>query len=370
MTLLCFLLLLASPENERLLLGKSPFFRIEGMERARRAGDVALLQRAARSNHWDARRAAALALGSGTPVALLKDPVAVVRAAAIEALDTTAPEDALWLRTRDPDSAVRAAAAWALRDASRKSNLKRLLDDPVLDVRLAAMAAMGRRRELLRLARDKDLGTALGALAALGRCGDASAAGTLLRDLGKSIKSSSRKRMVFVDSTATADYARARAVGEMARRDVSVGGRSVARRLRKLVDGANLQGRAGIVLSEAVAAGRDAEAARRIVDAQVRARKQSTLPFHAINFVLRGGMHAFAREPWPELAPLLLPLLADRDVHVRRAVAEALHGDAARLALGDRDAPVRAIGCARIGKQAPLLAALRDPEPSVRVAAI
>ena len=62
MTLLLSLLLLASPESERMLLGPSPFFRHEGMVRAVREGDRDLLERAARSARWDSRRMAALGL--------------------------------------------------------------------------------------------------------------------------------------------------------------------------------------------------------------------------------------------------------------------------------------------------------------------
>ena len=52
---LLVLLLLLSPETERLLLGESPFFRHEGMERARAEGDKELLRKAAMSTQWDAR---------------------------------------------------------------------------------------------------------------------------------------------------------------------------------------------------------------------------------------------------------------------------------------------------------------------------
>ncbi|MCK6460775.1 MAG: hypothetical protein L6Q95_12895, partial [Planctomycetes bacterium] len=117
------LLLLLSPEAERLLLGESPFFRQEGMERAVAEGDVELLLRAARSPLWDARRLAAEALGPRTPPGLLKDPVAVVREAAVRALGTAAPEEALLLLLADKDDAVRAEAAWAMRDGPSKRAL-------------------------------------------------------------------------------------------------------------------------------------------------------------------------------------------------------------------------------------------------------
>jgi HEAT repeat protein len=369
MQVLCALLLFLSPETERLLLGPSPFFRYEGMERARRAGDVALLAHAAQSPQWDTRRLAAIALGPRCPETLVDDPVAVVRAAAIESLDLAIPRDVLLKHVKDTDDAVRAAAVWALRASNVQSRLRPLLKDPAPSVRLAAMGAMNRRSELLRLAKGtgKDFGMAVGALGVLGRSGDASAAGTMLRMLDRAVQ---EKQRIFDDPKVSADLALARAVGEMARRGVQVGGRPVRDQLRRLVAKADMKGRAGLILAEAVAEARDAESARRIIDGQIVARKKSRMPYSSINFVFRGGMHAFARRPWPELAPLLLPLLASRDVVVRRAVAEALHGDAARLALRDPDAQVRAIGCRRLGKQKPLLGALRDPEPMVRIAAV
>jgi len=369
MNLICALLLFASPETERLLLGPSPFFRAEGMERARAAGDAKLLEKAAASKHWDARRLAAIALGPRTPKSLLDDPVATVRAAAIAALDTHAPEEKLLALAGDEDDAVRAAAVWALRDASVKSKLRDALDDPFVSVRVAALATTGRRRTLLRLARGDDAGEAVAALAALGRAGDASAAGALLRRLQQAVSGSKKKRFDFGGAIST-DAALARAVGDMARRGVVVGGRPVLEKLRKLIADSDLDGRAGIVLAEAAAAARDAESARRIVDGLLRARKESTLPFQAINHVFLGGMHAFAREPWPELAPLLLPLLSERDPMVRRAVAGALYGDGARLSLRDGDARVRAAGCARVGKQAPLLRMLSDDNARVRTEAV
>ncbi|MHC4449430.1 MAG: HEAT repeat domain-containing protein [Planctomycetota bacterium] len=370
MTVLCALLLLCSPETERLLLGPSPFFRHDGMERALREGDLALLGRAAASPHWDARRLAAQALGARAPASLLRDPVAVVRAAAVAALDSRADASQLLALLADPDDAVRAHVVWALRDAQVGSKLRGALKDPFVSVRVNAMAATGRHRELLRMARRDDLGLAVAALAALGRGGDASAAGVLLRRLQEAVAASKKQRFAFAHADASADYALARAVGEMARRGIVVGGRPVADKLQRLITKAELSGRAGVILAEAAAGARDAESARRVIDGQIRARKKSTLPFEAINFVFRGGMYAFAREPWPELAPLLLPLLAERDPIVRRAVATALHGDAARLTLRDKDAETRAIGCMRIGKQKPLLAMLQDDDPRVRSAAV
>jgi len=371
MNLVCALLLLCSPETERLLLGPSPFFRYEGMERARRDNDLEILGRAAQSGQWDARWLAALALGPRTPESLVGDPVAVVRAAAIRSLDVALPDSVLIAKLTDPDDAVRAAAAWALRASRVNSRLKPLFTDRFASVRLAALGAAQRRNDLLRLAGGDDLGMAVGALGVLGRSGDASAAGTLMRQLEKRVASmKTNRRHGSFESPIVPDLALARAVGELARRGVAVGGVPVAKRLRRLVARADLLGQAGIVLSEAVAEARDPEAASRIIDGQIRARKTSTIPFASMNFVFRGGMHAFARRPWPELAPLLFPMLSDRDVVVRRAVAEALHGNAARLALRDSDAQVRAIACERVGKQPPLLVALRDPAPLVREAAL
>ncbi|MHC5044794.1 MAG: HEAT repeat domain-containing protein, partial [Planctomycetota bacterium] len=124
------ILLLLSPETERLLLGPSPFFRAEGMERALREGDNELLLRASKSPHWDARRLAAIALGKHTPPRLLRDPVAVVREAAVRALDRRAPAADVIVLLKDEDDAVRAAAAWALRGTETKRPLQALLRDP------------------------------------------------------------------------------------------------------------------------------------------------------------------------------------------------------------------------------------------------
>jgi len=371
MPLLCALLLFCSPETERLLLGPSPFFRYEGMERARREGDLELLGRAAQSGQWDARWLAALALGPRTPESLVNDPVAVVRAAAIRSLDVTLPESVLIAKLKDPDDSVRAAAVWALRTSSVASKIKPLLKDPSVSVRLAAMGASGRRRDLLRLAHGNDLGLAVGALGVLGQSGDASAAGTLIRQLEKRIRTMKpKKHLAYTEIPVGPELALARAVGELARRGVTVGGLPVTERLRRLVGRSDLLGRAGIVLAEAVAEARDAEAAQRIIDGQIRARKTSTLPYTSIDFALRSSMHAFARRPWPELAPLLMPILSDRDLGVRRAVAEAMYGEAAKFALRDEDPGVRAIACSRVGKQKTLLVALHDPAPIVRAAAL
>ena len=126
MHVVCALLLLLSPETERLLMGPSPFFRFEGMQRALCEGDLELLGRATQSAQWDVRLLAARALGPRTPVQLVDDRVAVVRAAAIEALGVTVPEKKLIERLGDDDDAVRAAAAWALRFTQSPSRLRPL----------------------------------------------------------------------------------------------------------------------------------------------------------------------------------------------------------------------------------------------------
>ena len=371
MHFVCALLLLLSPETERLLMGPSPFFRFEGMQRALREGDLELLGRATQSGHWDVRLLAARALGPRTPIQLVDDPVAVVRAAAIEALGVTVPEKKLIERLGDDDDAVRAAAAWALRFTQSPSRLRPLLKDDAVSVRFAALVATKRHRELVRIAGGKEFGLAIAALGALGRGGDASSAGTLMRLLERRVMAMKSKRhLLYAEIPVSTDLALARAVGEMARRELVVGGRPVLARLQKLVAKADMQGRAGAVLAEAVAAARDPEAARRVIDGQIRARRKSTLPYNSINFAFRGGMHAFARRPWPELAPLLLPMLADKDPVVRRSVAEALYGDVARIALRDSDAGVRAIACRRVGRQKPLLRVLHDRAPEVRIAAL
>ena len=167
MLLLASVLLLASPEAERLLLGPSPFFRREGLEQAVRANDWALVEKAARSKHWDARRLAAEALGAKVPPELLKDPVAVVREAAVRALDTKAPLDLVLPLLRDKDDAVRASAAWALRGRRASRQLRPLLRDTSPTVRYAAMAALGRTNDLLSLAKRPSLAVSVPALSSL-----------------------------------------------------------------------------------------------------------------------------------------------------------------------------------------------------------
>lgn len=370
---LLLLLVPASPESERLLLGPGPFFRQEGMERALREGDEALLLRAAKSPQWDARRLAAIGLGPKAPPELLDDKVAVVREAAVRALDAAAPEERLLALLGDRDDSVRAAAAWALRARASKKELRALLRDPSPTVATAALAATGGFGQLRSLARSPRLDEAVPAIEALARAGGPAEAAALLAELSKAVREAGRKEapLLYLRDEPDTDLAVARAVGDLARRGVAPGGKSVATHLRKILDGVSFDGFGSdaILLAEAVAGARDAEAARRILDAQLRASRGSTLPRAWFEPAIRGILHAFAREPWPELAPLLLPLLADPDPGVRLAVVGALHGDAARPALRDADPAVRAVACAQVGKASPLLDALRDPDARVRAAA-
>jgi len=364
------LLLLLTPETERLLLGPSPFFRHEGAQRALRDGDIALLHKAARSNFWDARRLAATALGKKAPVAMLEDPVAVVREAALRALGTDAPADAVVRLLKDSDDAVRAAAAWALVGRAASRDLRPLLRDPSPTVRIAALAAMGRVSELRVLSTKPSLGVAVAALHALGEVGNSSTAVSLLTRLNGIVKAAAKyKTLIYLREQPSVDIAVARAVGDLARRGVRPGGKSVGEVLRKIIDRSELRGSVAIILAEAVAGARDPEAARRLLDAQIRARRSSTVPNRYWDPALQGMLHALAREPWPQLAPLLFPLLEDRDRAVRLAVVEVLHGASALLGLRDPDPVVRAAACARITRLKSLRGAAADESPVVRVAA-
>jgi len=361
------LLLTGSPETERMLLGPSPFFRREGLERAVRAGDWELVARAARSIHWDARRLAAGALGPKTPPQLLKDPVSVVREAAARALDRFAPRDLLVELLKDHDDAVRAAAAWALRDRRATRELKPLLRDPSPTVRYAALAAMGRFNDLLSLSKRSRLSVSVPALAALGRCGGASVASQLVARLSRAVKAADKSKMLlYYREQPMADIALARAVGDLARREVVAGGKPIGKLLGRIIDRNPLNGSGGILLAEAVAGARDAEAARRIIDAQVRARKTSTRLDRYFDPAIRGVLHAFSREPWSGLAPLLYPLLDDRDLSIRLAVIEALHGDAALPGLRDGHAPVRVAALERVMRLKAIVAAADDGSPEVQ----
>ena len=363
------ILLLLSPETERLLLGPSPFFRAEGMERALREKDYELLLRASKSPHWDARRLAAQALGKSTPVRLLGDPVAVVREAAVRALDRRAPAEAVIALLGDGDDAVRAAAAWALRGTESKRALQPLLRDPVPSVRFAALAATGHFARLRTLAARDELAVAVPALAALGGAGGNAEAAFGLARLKRSLAAAARMRVpIYEQQVPTSDLALARAVGDMARRDLQPGGHDLRGLLRKLVRETPLHTPAALLLAEVIAGARDAEAARLLLDAQLRARAKSTLPNARLDPGLRAMLHTFSREPWPELAPLLLPFRNHRSVSVRLAVAEALVGNAARPALVDADPRVRAVACSRVGRLKPLIGMLKDPDGLVLIA--
>jgi HEAT repeat protein len=361
------LLLLLSPETERMLLGPSPFFRREGIERALRLGETELIVRAARSRHWDARRVAAAAMGPEAPLELLKDPVAVVREAAARALDTHAPPEALIPLLKDPDDAVRAAAAWALRGRREKRHVKPLLQDESPGVRLVALAALGRNGDLIAMSKRDSLAEAVPALALLGEVGGPAEAANLISRLAKAVKYADKQRdLLYYWDVPRSDIALARAVGDLARRGVSPGGKSVAALLRKIIDKNSLARSGGILLAEAVAGARDAEAARRIVEAQIRARKTSTLVNSYFDPALRGVLHAFSRSEWVGLAPLLYPLLDARDATVRLAMIKALHGDAALPGLRDPDPRVRVAALRRVRRLKSLVEMAGDTSPAVQ----
>jgi HEAT repeat protein len=363
------ILLLLSPETERLLLGPSPFFRAEGMERALREKDYELLLRASKSRHWDARRLAAIALGKNTPPRLLKDPVAVVREAAVRSLDRHAPAADVIALLQDEDDAVRAAAAWALRGTDSRRPFQPLLRDPVSSVRFAALAATGNFARLRTLAAKDDLAVAVPALAALGGAGGSGEAAFGLARLKRALSVAAKRRVpVYEQQVPKSDMALARAVGDMARRDLQPGGRDLRELLLKLVRDTPLHSPAALLLAEVIAGARDAEAARLLLDAQLRGRARSTLPNARLDPGLRAILHTFSREPWPELGPLLLPFRNHRSVSVRLAVAEALVGNAAGPALRDVDARVRAVACSRVGRLKPLIAMLKDPDAQVLIA--
>jgi HEAT repeat protein len=164
------------------------------------------------------------------------------------------------------------------------------------------------------------------------------------------------------------DLALARAVGHLAQRGLRAGGRDLRPQLLKLVERTALDSPAAMLLAEVVAGARDPEAARLVLDAQLRARKRSTLPNAYLDPAVRGILHAFSREPWPEFAPVLLPFLSHKSQSIRLAVAEALVGNAARPVLRDPHPAVRAVACARVGRLKPLIGMLKDPEPAVLIA--
>ncbi|MHC4930733.1 MAG: HEAT repeat domain-containing protein [Planctomycetota bacterium] len=365
MVILTGLLLLLAPETERMLLGPSPFFRQEGMERARREQDFELLKMAARSTVWDARRLAAEALGARTPHELLKDPVVVVREAALRALADQAPTELVVPLLRDPDDAVRAAAAWAMVGRRTRKGLAPLLRDSSPTVRVAAMAALGHHSALLSLAKKRDPGVAGPALYALGRAGGTGEAAALVARFRKVLKTLSRSGTPrYLRSEPGPELALARAIGDLARRGL------LARDdlLRRLVGKGPVSGSAAVLLAEAIAGARDPDAARVILDLQLRTRRTSTRPNAHFDPAVRGVLHAFSREPWPQLASLLVPLLEDSDPRIRVAVVEALRGISVIPAMNDSHPAVRAAACARVGKLKPLLDRAFDPSPAVRIA--
>ncbi len=371
--LLLLLSALASPETERMLLGPSPFLRNEGMERAVREQDWGLLARAAGSTAWDARRLAALGLGPRTPPELLKDPVASVREAALLGLDLLAPEQMVLPLLLDEDDAVRTAAAWALRGRGDGAALRALHGDATPMVAATALAASGQFARLRTLAAARELDVALPALLLLGRGGDSADARYLFARLEKAIKEAGSKRapLIYFRPDPNPEAAISRAVGELARRGVGFAGKPIADHLRRLAAAApaSSKGSDVLLLAEAVAGARDAESARLLLDRIVRLMKGSTLPSAYWEPAVHGVLHALAREPWPELAPLLVPLLEEREESIRLAAVSALAGAAARVALRDRSPLVRAAACAQVGSLEDLTGALADKDPGVVAAA-
>jgi len=364
------LLLLGSPETERMLLGPSPFFREEGLRRAVAESDQALIEAAARSPHWDARRLAALALGSRCPRELLDDPVAVVREAAVRALDTACPPERLGELAKDEDDAVRAAVAWALRATRAHRALRELRRDPSITVQVTALAASGRFSDLKTMATRRELPLAVPALWALGRAGREAEASFLVSRFSRAVRDAAKEKLpLYLRNDPEPDVALARAVGDFARRGIAPGGKSIASLLRKIAEDSGLEGSAPLLLAEAIAGAQDAAAAQQVLDSQIRIRKTSTLPDAYYQPALEGMVHAFGREDWEALSPLLLPALEDRDPAVRLAVMRVVHGPSALLGLRDADPAVRAAACERVDRLKALRAALLDTSPAVQAAA-
>ncbi|MCZ6788277.1 MAG: HEAT repeat domain-containing protein [Planctomycetota bacterium] len=378
MTAAALVLLLFAPDSERMLLGQSPFFRKEAVERAVRDGDRGLLVRAAHSEHWDARALAAEALGHDTPPDLLDDRVAVVRAAALRALGTRAPKSKAIALLTDPDDAVREAAAWALLGRRAGHHLGKLRKDDAVSVRMAVLAAVGDFPRLKRLATRRDPAVAVPALIALGRAGGSGEGSFLISRFSRAVESRRKeKTLLFYEAEPSVQLPLARAVADLGRRKVRVRGKSVAALLRKISERTDLGGSAGVLLAEAAAGSGDAELARRILDAQLRARRTSTRPDAFFAPALSAILHSFAREPWPELAPMLLPFLERRDVKkgvpdlagpfVRVGVVRALQGDSALPALRDPHPAVRAAACLRVRRVEALANMVTDPDTNVLV---
>ncbi len=333
-----------APDAERMLLGASPFFRHEGMERAQADQDWELLRRAAAKGPWDARRLAAIGLGPRTPHALLRDPVASVRLAAVEALDNGAPEFELRRLASDKDDAVRAAVAWALRTTRQRTGLRALSRDPSPAVRRAASAALGDFTRLRRDAQSEDPGVAVPALLWLGRAGGSTEAGLLIRRLRKVLRAKVRPRDIGKPTTV---IPLARAVGHMARRGVNAAGRSVAGMLRKLAAEAPATLPAWLVLGEAVAAARDEQAARLALAGALQGRDQAVAADIVANAALAGLLFAMTRRPWPEIEDALKPYLTHKHPAVRAAGVRALSPAKAKAFLFDAHPFVRAVACRR-----------------------
>ena len=234
-------------------------------------------------------------------------------------------------------------------------------------MRYAVLAATGNRSQLIALSKRPQLRESVPAFAALARIGGPAEAANLVSRLSRQVKQAGKKKTLpYYWNTPQSDIALARAVGDLARRGVSPGGKSINRLLRKIVDHSDLTRGGGILLAEAVAGARDAEAARRILDAQIKARKTSTRVNAYFDPALHGILHAFSREPWPELAPLLIPLLEDRDFRIRLGVVSAMRGDRALPGLRDPDMRVRVAAVRRIESVAALARAARDDSVEVR----
>ncbi len=365
------ILLAGTPDTEQLLLGTSPFFRAEAADAALRAGDFDLLARAAVCEKWDARRLAAERLGGKTPAALLKDPIAVVREAALRALGDRAPLQARMKLLGDADDAVRTAAAWSLMGERKAAKRLRVLrKDKAVMVRMAAFAALSDWAELRKLAERRDPSDAVPALIALGRAGRSAEASFLVSRLSRAVQDRRReKHLLFYDEQPHAHFALARAVADLARRKVTAGGKDIGTLLEKIAGRADLSGSGGVLLAEAAAGARDVELAAAVLEALVKKRDASKRIDAVFAPALSSVLHTFARESWPELSPALMPFLEDRDASIRVAVTHALSPKAAAKALGNSNPLVRAAACHRVDGLNVLKGAAGDSDVRVVVAA-
>lgn len=352
-----------------MLLGPSPFFRREGMERARAEGRIDLLERGAAAPQWDARVWSALGLGTSAPASLLQDPVPAVREAALRALDRSAPESRVLELLKDPDDAVRCAAVWALRDSKRPSPIQPLTKDPFVSVRFAALAVRGEFARLRESAERENVGEGVVALAALGRRGGPAEAAYLLGRLQKALAVAAKERQpLFWREGLTPDIAVARAVGEMARRGVELGGKPLSDHVLRLLASTEPVSGQAILLAEAVAGARDLRGAQAILDAHLGERIRSPLADSYLDEVTLSVIDAFSREPWREIGPILAPYLSQRSRAVRAAAAGALLGEAAAAALADDDPIVRAAACAGVERASSLLPLAEDRDGGVAAA--